>query len=471
MNNDPVAQNDSAQTRAGPTAGLEVPIDVLANDSDPDGQVLDVSVPIGPSNGTIIVSPSGLIRYTPNPGFSGNDVFNYEVSDGAGGTDTATITVNVIANQNPVAIDDAATTSVFPGSVEIRVFDNDSDPEGDALPYRDIVFVTQPQNGFPGTRSASATARRPCTRRTRGFRGSIPSPIGRSTSSAGQSNIATVTVTVGDVASPPVAVNDAATTFKDQAITINVLANDTDARDRGNRDAAEPGRHDGHPRQPGPGPVHPGVGVPRHGDFPVPGREYRRAARHRDRDGHRAEPRARGDRRRGEHDRASLPVAIPVLSNDNDPTTTRCDHELHAGRERHGRRQQGEDLEYTANAGLHRHRHLHIHDQRRFGGTATATVTVSATTGIAHRRRRSSPAATALSTTRDEQPGETVTFDSSASFAPGSQITGCEWRVNARVQDAGCGTQVPLSLSEGVNTRPLVVFDDVEPTARARRPS
>ena len=148
VNNDPVAQNDNAQTRAGPTVGLEVPIDVLANDSDPDGQVLDVSVPIGPSNGTIIVSPSGLIRYTPNPGFSGNDVFNYEVSDGAGGTDTATITVNVIANQNPVAIDDAATTSVFPGSVEIRVFDNDSDPEGDALPYRDIVFVTQPQNGF-----------------------------------------------------------------------------------------------------------------------------------------------------------------------------------------------------------------------------------------------------------------------------------------------------------------------------------
>ena len=107
---------------------------MLANDSDPDGQVLDVSVPIGPSNGTIIVSPSGLIRYTPNPGFSGNEVFDYQVSDGAGGTDTATITVNVIANQNPVAIDDAATTSVFPGSVEIRVFDNDSDPEGDALP-------------------------------------------------------------------------------------------------------------------------------------------------------------------------------------------------------------------------------------------------------------------------------------------------------------------------------------------------
>ena len=76
VNNPPVALNDSAQTRAGPTGGVEIPINVLANDTDPDGQVLDViDVPSGPFNGTI-VGPSGVIRYTPNAGFSGTDTFD-----------------------------------------------------------------------------------------------------------------------------------------------------------------------------------------------------------------------------------------------------------------------------------------------------------------------------------------------------------------------------------------------------------
>jgi uncharacterized protein YhjY with autotransporter beta-barrel domain len=60
----------------------------------------------------------------------------------------------------------------------------------------------------------------------------------------------------------------------------------------------------------------------------------------------------------------------------------------------------------------------------------------------------------------DEQPGETVTFDSSASFAPGSEITACEWQVNGVLQDAGCGTDVALFLPDGQNIVALVVIND-----------
>jgi len=459
VNNDPVAQNDSAQTRAGPTVGVEVPIDVLANDSDPDGQVLDVSVPVGPSNGTIIVSPSGLIRYTPNAGFSGNEVFDYQVSDGAGGTDTATITVNVLANQNPIAVDDGATTSVWPGSVEIRVFDNDSDPEGDALPYRDIVFVTQPQNGFL-EQGCAGNCTPPTYTPNQGFSGIDTFTYRAVDELGGQSNVATVTVTVGDVASPPVAVNDVATTFKDQAIAINVLANDTDAAivatvtqpNQGGSTAINANQVQ---VQYTPAPGFRGTETFQYQAEGTGG--LRDTATVTVTVQNRA-PVATDD---GVSTPASLPVAIPVLSNDNDPDDDTLSITSFTQGTNGAVVQQGVELEYTADQGFVGTDTFTYTISDGFGGTATATVTVSATTGIGPPTAIIAGGDRTIDDT-DEQPGETVTFDSSASFAPGSEITGCEWRVNLELQDAGCGTQVPLSLSEGVNLVQLVVFNASE---------
>jgi hypothetical protein len=89
-NQAPTAGSDSA------TTSLNVPviIDVLANDGDPDGDPLTITIAIPPSNGTATVV-DGKIVYTPNPGFSGADSFTYTVSDGKGGAATATVTVTV----------------------------------------------------------------------------------------------------------------------------------------------------------------------------------------------------------------------------------------------------------------------------------------------------------------------------------------------------------------------------------------
>ena len=90
VNDAPVAGDDSAST----SAGTPVLINVLANDSDVDGDPLTIAAVGGAANGTVQIL-NGQVRYAPNSGFTGNDSFAYTVSDGAGGTDQASVAVSV----------------------------------------------------------------------------------------------------------------------------------------------------------------------------------------------------------------------------------------------------------------------------------------------------------------------------------------------------------------------------------------
>ncbi|HVJ63500.1 MAG TPA: Ig-like domain-containing protein [Tahibacter sp.] len=129
-NRPPVAQDDSASTQAA----TPVSINVLANDSDPDGDTLTVASVGTPSNGTAAIGANGSVTYTSAAGFSGTDTFTYTVDDGKGGTATArvTITVGAAGNRAPIAVADQA--SVYKGyGADINVLGNDSDPDGDRL--------------------------------------------------------------------------------------------------------------------------------------------------------------------------------------------------------------------------------------------------------------------------------------------------------------------------------------------------
>lgn len=67
-----------------PQAVVNSPINVLANDSDPDGDPLSVLSVTQASHGTFSVdSERDCVWYTPDPGFSGTDTFTYTVVDGA----------------------------------------------------------------------------------------------------------------------------------------------------------------------------------------------------------------------------------------------------------------------------------------------------------------------------------------------------------------------------------------------------
>ncbi|MRX65950.1 Ig-like domain-containing protein [Maribacter luteus] len=75
-------------------------LDVLDNDSDADvGDLLTITAIENPINGTASIGPGQqTILYNAT---TGNDRFDYTISDGNGGTSTATIDVNVIPNQSP----------------------------------------------------------------------------------------------------------------------------------------------------------------------------------------------------------------------------------------------------------------------------------------------------------------------------------------------------------------------------------
>ena len=410
---------------------------MLANDSDPDGQVLDVTVPIGPSNGTIIVSPSGLIRYTPNAGFSGNDVFDYQVSDGAGGTDTATITVNVLANQNPVAIDDAATTSVWPGSVEIRVFDNDGDPDGDALPYRDIVFVTQPQSGFL-EQGCAGNCTPPIYTPNQGFSGIDTFTYRAVDELGGQSNVATVTVTVGDVSPPPVALDDVATTFRNQTIAINVLANDTGATSIAS--VTQPGQGGTTTIQPSPPP--PKVQyTPPSGFQGTQTFQYEAEGAGGLRDAATVTVTVQNRAPVAADDAASAttdsPVVIPVLSNDSDADGDTLAISSFSQGTNGAVAQRAQTLEYTSFPGFTGTDTFSYVVDDGFGGSTSGIVTVSVVAGNAPPTAVIAGGDRTITDT-DDEPGEIVSLDGTASFDPNGQITNCEWTVNGEPRDLVC---------------------------------
>ncbi len=97
-NQNPVANNDVAWTRPGQSAT----INVLANDTDPAGHALAVASFTQGRYGTVTENRDGTLTYAPKAGFTGSDAFTYKVSDGLGGSATATVSVNV-SNPSPSA--------------------------------------------------------------------------------------------------------------------------------------------------------------------------------------------------------------------------------------------------------------------------------------------------------------------------------------------------------------------------------
>ncbi|THD65648.1 tandem-95 repeat protein [Robertkochia marina] len=91
VNDVPVAVDDFVSTEAG----VPVPVNMLGNDYDPDGDPLTVINITQPGNGVVTSDGNGNFTYTPNDGFTGSDVFTYTISDGNGGSDAAYVTIAV----------------------------------------------------------------------------------------------------------------------------------------------------------------------------------------------------------------------------------------------------------------------------------------------------------------------------------------------------------------------------------------
>jgi hypothetical protein len=137
-NHSPTAIADELTT----FAGLPFSILVLGNDSDPNGDTLSILSFTPPAHGTVTIA-SDTLRYTPkSSSYVGLDTFSYTISDGRGGTATASVTAAMqasqsdspIANRSPVANTDSATLLAGAGAyVIIDVLANDTDANGDTL--------------------------------------------------------------------------------------------------------------------------------------------------------------------------------------------------------------------------------------------------------------------------------------------------------------------------------------------------
>ena len=200
-----------------------VTVTVLGNDTDPDGDPLIVTSATDPANGTVVVNGDNTITYTPDLNWTGIDTFDYSISDGNGGTDTATVTITVAAvGDRPTAADDTATTDEDTAIVipEADLLANDTDPDGDPLT---ITSVTDSANGTVVLGVGGDVTYTPDP----GFNG-IDTFTYQVCDPGNACDTATVTVTVNPQNDPPVAIDDTATTFEDTPVDVSVLVNDSD---------------------------------------------------------------------------------------------------------------------------------------------------------------------------------------------------------------------------------------------------
>jgi uncharacterized protein len=84
------------------TTDQDTPVDGQLVIDDPDGDPLTVTYG-DPGNGSVIGDDDGAFTYTPNAGFFGTDSFEVTVDDGRGGSDTATVTIEVLEVEEPPA--------------------------------------------------------------------------------------------------------------------------------------------------------------------------------------------------------------------------------------------------------------------------------------------------------------------------------------------------------------------------------
>ena len=123
----PVANPDIAVTNEH----TPVVIDVLDNDYDPDGgDTLTVDSVTQGTNGDVEIIDDQHVGYSPDPGFNGIDSFNYTVSDGNGGIDTATVRVTVGTSAEievKVVVGQSAAIFIWDDTLDAWAIDKDTE--------------------------------------------------------------------------------------------------------------------------------------------------------------------------------------------------------------------------------------------------------------------------------------------------------------------------------------------------------
>ena len=217
----PVANADSATVAEDSGASA---INVLANDTDAEGDTLTITTVTQGTHGSVAITGGGTgLAYMPTHDFFGSDSFAYSIDDGHGGTATGNVSVTVTpVNDNPDAVNDSATADEDTSNNVINVLANDTDVDGDSL---NVSAVGSAAHGTVANNGASVSYTP-----LHDFFGSDSFTYTVSDGHGGF-DTATVFVTVNNVNDPPVAAPDSYTINQDTTLHVaaqGVLGNDTD---------------------------------------------------------------------------------------------------------------------------------------------------------------------------------------------------------------------------------------------------
>ncbi|MEM9001586.1 MAG: gliding motility-associated C-terminal domain-containing protein [Bacteroidota bacterium] len=143
---------------------MSVDIAILANDNDlPTSGTLSTT---SAANGMVVINDNGtpddpsddFVTYTPNPGFTGTDSFDYTICDASGNCSIATVTVVVNPSDIDLDSDDDGIVDTF----EDLNTDGDNDPstnatdtDGDGVP--DYLDIDSDDDGIPDNIEAQTT--------------------------------------------------------------------------------------------------------------------------------------------------------------------------------------------------------------------------------------------------------------------------------------------------------------------------
>lgn len=220
----PVANNDCISVYEDKPLTIS-PSTLLNNDTDKNGDRLTIVSVQNAAHGTVSLV-SGNVVFTPAANYNGPASFSYTVSDGNGGTSTATVSVNICSvNDAPDAVNDnIAATAAGPVTISAAtLLANDKDIEGDAITIKSVQsavngtvalvngqVIFTPNAGFSGAASFTYTI----------------------SDGKGATDVATVCLTIPKLNANPDALNDTITGNEDSLLVISpltLLANDTDA--------------------------------------------------------------------------------------------------------------------------------------------------------------------------------------------------------------------------------------------------
>jgi hypothetical protein len=135
-NDPPVATDDYVTT----TEDNCVTINVKANDSDPNGDVITTCSSVVSANRKKeqqLLNANGTITYCPTPDFHGQDTFTYCICDDGNPVlcDTAKVIITIDPrNEAPIA-NDIYTTTTEGTPVGVNVSASTTDPNGDPLTF------------------------------------------------------------------------------------------------------------------------------------------------------------------------------------------------------------------------------------------------------------------------------------------------------------------------------------------------